>query len=147
MNALSTDRLLTLVKEYFLMTVGMFVYSFGWIGCIMPAKGMGGGAAGLSLVLSMAVRQLFGVEITVGNMVFIINAALLLVAGFIVGWKFGIKTIFSIVMITLSMNFWESILPPEGLFSGMENILQVIMGGILAGTGVAICFKQGGSWP
>ena len=93
----------------------------------------------------MAVRQLFGVEITVGNMVFIINAALLLVAGFIVGWKFGIKTIFSIVMITLSMNFWESILPPEGLFSGMENILQVIMGGILAGTGVAICFKQGGS--
>ena len=53
MNALSTDRLLTLVKEYFLMTVGMFVYSFGWIGCIMPAKGMGGGAAGLSLVLSM----------------------------------------------------------------------------------------------
>lgn len=145
MNALSTDRLLTLVKEYFLMTVGMFIYSFGWIGCIMPAKGMGGGAAGLSLVLSMAVRQLFGVEITVGNMVFIINAALLLVAGFIVGWKFGIKTIFSIVMITLSMNFWESILPPEGLFSGMENILQVIMGGILAGTGVAICFKQGGS--
>ncbi|MDE6445650.1 MAG: YitT family protein [Alistipes sp.] len=145
MNALSTNRLLTLVKEYFLMTVGMFIYSFGWIGCIMPAKGMGGGAAGLSLVLSMAVRQLFGVEITIGNMVFIINAALLLVAGFIVGWKFGIKTIFSIVMITLSMNFWESVLPPEGLFSGMENILLVIMGGILAGIGVAICFKQGGS--
>jgi len=145
MGVLATDRLLTVVKEYFLMIVGMFIYSFGWIGCILPADGMGGGAAGLSLVLSMAVEKLFGVQITIGNMVFLINAVLLVVAGFIVGWKFGIKTIFSIVMITVSMNFWESVLPPEGLFAGMENILQIIMGGILAGIGVAVCFKQGGS--
>jgi len=145
MNVLTTDRLLTHVKEYLFMTVGMFIYSFGWIGCILPAKGMGGGAAGLSLVLSMAVEKLFGVQISIGDMVFLINGALLVVAGFIVGWKFGIKTIFSIVMITVSMNFWESVLPPEGLFSGMENILLVVLGGILAGIGVAVCFKQGGS--
>ncbi|WP_288893070.1 YitT family protein [uncultured Alistipes sp.] len=145
MDGFSTNRFFAGIKEYFLMTVGMFLYAFGWIGCILPADGMGGGAAGLSLVLCMFVEHLFGWQVSIGTMVFMINALLLLVAGFIVGWKFGIKTVFSIIMISVAMNFWESVLPPEGLFSGLENILQVILGGILAGSGVAICFMQGGS--
>ena len=145
MDGFSTNRFFAGIKEYFLMTVGMFLYAFGWIGCILPADGMGGGAAGLSLVLSMFVEHLFGWQVSIGTMVFMINALLLLVAGFIVGWKFGVKTVFSIIMISVAMNFWESVLPPEGLFSGLENILQVILGGILAGSGVAICFMQGGS--
>ncbi|MDE5708944.1 MAG: YitT family protein [Alistipes sp.] len=139
------SRLLTGLREYLLMTVGMFLYAFGWIGCILPADGMGGGAAGLSLVLCTGVEHLFGWQVSIGTMVFFINALLLLVAGFIVGWKFGIKTVFSIVVISLAMNFWQSILPEGGLFAGMENILQVILGGVLAGIGVAVCFKQGGS--
>ena len=145
MDGFSTNRFFAGIKEYFLMTVGMFLYAFGWIGCILPADGMGGGAAGLSLVLCMFVEHLFGWQVSIVTMVFMINALLLLVAGFIVGWKFGIKTVFSIIMISVAMNFWESVLPPEGLFSGLENILQVILGGILAGSGVAICFMQGGS--
>jgi len=145
MDGFSTNRFFAGIKEYFLMTVGMFLYAFGWIGCILPADGMGGGAAGLSLVLCMFVEHLFGWQVSIGTMVFMINALLLLVAGFIVGGKFGVKTVFSIIMISVAMNFWESVLPPEGLFSGLENILQVILGGILAGSGVAICFMQGGS--
>lgn len=137
--------MMTIVKEYALMTLGMFFYAFGWVGCIMPADGMGGGAAGLSMVLCMAVERLFGFQIQIGTMVFLINGLLLIIAGFIVGWKFGIKTIFSIFMISIAMNFWQSILPAEGIFPGMENILQIIMGGVLAGIGVALCFKQGGS--
>lgn len=145
METLTLNRVLIGFKEYLLMTVGMFFYAFGWVGCIMPADGIGGGAAGLSLVLCMAVEQLFGVTIRIGTMVFLINGLLLLVAGFIIGWKFGIKTIFSIMMISIAMNFWQEVLPPEGLFVGMENILQIILGGVLAGIGVALCFKQGGS--
>ncbi|MCM1150872.1 MAG: YitT family protein [Alistipes sp.] len=139
------SRLLAGIREYSLMTVGMFLYAFGWIGCILPADGMGGGAAGLSLVLCTAVEHLFGWQVNIGTMVFLINALLLLVAGFIVGWKFGIKTVFSIIVISVAMNFWQDVLPAEGLFAGMENILQVILGGVLAGIGVAVCFKQGGS--
>ena len=145
MDGFSTNRFFAGIKEYFLMTVGMSLSAFGWLGCILPADGMGGGAAGLSLVLCMFVEHLFGWQVSIGTMVFMINALLLLVAGFIVGWKFGVKTVFSIIMISVAMNFWESVLPPEGLFSGLENILQVILGGILAGSGVAICFMQGGS--
>ena len=38
MKTLTMETVLKSVKEYFLMTVGMMLYSFGWIGCILPVK-------------------------------------------------------------------------------------------------------------
>ena len=46
MKPIIKELMLKPVKEYFLMTVGMIMYSFAWIGCILPAKGGGGGAPG-----------------------------------------------------------------------------------------------------
>ena len=60
------------------------------------------------------------------------------------GWNFGVKTIFCVVVISLGMNFWQDVLP-EGDFLHLERILAVILGGILAGIGIAMCFSQGGS--
>ena len=131
------------IREYFLMFFGMMMYSFGWIGCVLPANGMGGGAAGLSLVLCTALENL-GLHVQIGTMVFFINAALLLVAGFIVGWNFGIKTIFCVLVISLGMNFWQDVLP-DGNFLGIDSLLSIVLGGILAGAGIALCFSQGGS--
>lgn len=142
-HAITSNSVWKIVKEYFLMFFGMMMYSFGWIGCVLPANGMGGGAAGLSLVLCTALENL-GMHVQIGTMVFFINAVLLLVAGFIVGWNFGVKTIFCVLVISVGMNFWQGVLP-EGNFLGVDNLLSIVMGGILAGTGIALCFTQGGS--
>ncbi len=132
------------VKEYFIMTVGMFLYSFGWVGCVMPAHGTGGGATGLSLVIATALNEWLGISIQIGTIAFIINAILLLFAGFIVGWNFGIKTVYCVAIISVGLNFWSAVLP-AGDFLHLERILAVILGGILAGVGIAMCFSQGGS--
>ncbi len=143
MKSFSPDLIMKPLKEYFLMFFGMMLYSFGWIGCILPAKGVGGGAAGLSLVLCTALENV-GIHLQIGTMVFILNAVLLFIAGFIVGWNFGLKTIFCVAAISVGMNFWQSVLP-EGNFLGIDNLLAVVLGGILAGFGIALCFSQGGS--
>ena len=143
MKPISADSVLKTVKEYFLMAFGMMLYSFGWIGCILPVRGTGGGAAGLSLVVCNALEQI-GISIQIGTMVFVLNAILLLIAGFIVGWKFGVKTIFCVFVISVGMNFWQDVLP-AGDFLHLERILAVILGGILAGVGISMCFAQGGS--
>lgn len=131
------------------MIFGMFLYSFGWLGCIVPAGGVGGGATGFSLVVCTAMSEFLGFDMQLGTMVFIVNAILLIAAGFIVGWNFGIKTLFSICMLAVAMNFWETILEGQDLFNlaqdAIEPLLVVILGGILAGLGVAICLLQGGS--
>ncbi len=148
------------VKEYLLMTVGILFYTFAWIGCILPAHGTGGGATGLSLVITSAVRELTGFEIGIGTMVLAINAILLLIGGMVVGWKFGIKTIFCIVLMSISMNYLQAYLPDAlewlkahevisagstSIFGNLEPLLLVIMGGMLMGLGIFICLRQGGS--
>ena len=147
------------------MTLGMALYSFGWICCILPANAAGGGATGLSLL----IYHLTGGVISIGTMVLIINAILLVIAGFIVGWKFGIKTIYCVVIMSVIMHFlqeWFTIGDPNGwvadiitkrdnltlpdgtivdLFNLGNRLLSAILGGICSGIGVALCFQQGGS--
>ena len=141
MKPITMEQVLKTFKEYFLMTVGMMLYSFAWIGCIMPADGTGGGATGLSRVLCHAVEHWAGISIQIGTMAFLINGVLLLVAGFIIGWNFGVKTVFCVCVISLGLNFWQSVLP-EGDFLHLERILSVILGGILAGIGVTISYGK-----
>ena len=127
------------------MTLGMFMYAFGWVACIIPAGGMGGGATGLSMLLNAVFPAL-----SIGTFVFIINALLLIIAGFIIGWNFGIKTIYCIIVLSIAMDAWDYIIPPGILVEYTQNIdshniLLVILGAIIAGSGVAIGFSQGGS--
>ena len=134
----------------------MFLYAFGWTACIIPAGGMGGGATGMSMLLNAIFPS-----ITLGQFVFIINGILLLIGGFIVGWNFGIKTIYCIIILSIAMDAWGAWLPDGLLESGeviangllvqytqtidSHNILLIILGAVVAGSGVAISFSQGGS--
>ncbi|MBQ7856423.1 MAG: YitT family protein [Alistipes sp.] len=140
------DKIFSVLREYLLMTVGMCCYAFGWIGCILPARCTGGGASGLSLL----IYYFSGETISIGTMVLIINAVLLLIAGFIVGWKFGIKTIYCVLVLSLAMSTMQELFTmPDGtvrdIFNLDNRLLSAMLGGIFSGIGVAVCFAQGGS--
>lgn len=146
MIAIPKTPISTAVKEYVMMAIGMCIYSFGWIGCILPAKCMGGGASGLSLL----IYYITGTDLPIGMIVLVINAILLLVAGFIVGWRFGIKTIFCVVVMSLAMSTLQRLFTlPDGtvkdIFNLDNRLLSCILAGIFSGIGVAMCFRQGGS--
>lgn len=140
----ATNKILVSIKEYVIMALGMMTYSFGWVACILPNNGTGGGAAGLSLVLCTALEHL-NIHLQIGTMILIINAILLLISGFIVGWNFGIKTVYCVVVLSLSMNFWQTVLPPGNFLGLQEQIVAIVLGGIFAGFGIVVCFSQGGS--
>ena len=135
---------LTTVKEYLIMTIGMCIYSFGWIGCVLPAKSTSGAASGLAIVISKALENAVGWEIKIGTIVLCINVVLLIIAGLTLGWKFGIKTIYCIFALSMSMNIWQDILPAD-YFLHIDRFLSMIIGGVITGFGVAITLMQGGS--
>lgn len=153
---LSMTKVAVGLKEYIILGLGMFLYAFGWTACIIPAGGMGGGATGMSMLLNAIFPS-----ITLGQFVFIINGILLLVGGFIVGWNFGLKTIYCIIVLSIAMDAWGVWLPDGVLADGTVitngllvqyaqtinsyNILIIILGAVIAGSGVAISFSQGGS--
>lgn len=142
---LSMTKFAVGLKEYIILGLGMFLYAFGWTACIIPAGGMGGGATGMSMLLNAIFPA-----ISIGTFVFIINGILLTIGGFIVGWNFGLKTIYCIIVLSIAMDSWSYIIP-DGLLVeytqniDSHNILLVILGAIIAGTGVAVSFSQGGS--
>jgi len=140
-------KIATSISEFVMMAIGMSIYSFGWISCIVPANTLGGGAAGLALLF----YHITGLPI--GMLSLVVNGILLVIGGTIVGWNFGIKTIFCILMLSISMSILQPLmqtLVPAGhtvfnLDPVSDRLLLVILGGIIAGTGIAICFQQGGS--
>ena len=54
------------IKEYLLMTFGMFCYAFGWLQCVLPAGGMGGGAAGLATLINAIIPANIAEFLTIG---------------------------------------------------------------------------------
>ncbi len=139
-----SKSLLTHLKEYLIMTLGMCIYSFGWIGCVLPAKSTSGAASGLAIVISTALQNTMGWELKIGTIVLVINVVLLIVAGLVLGWNFGIKTIYCILALSLSMNLWQEVLPADD-FLHIDRFLSMVVGGVITGIGVAMAIMQGGS--
>ena len=148
---ISSRSILVGIKEYVLMTFGMFCYAFGWQMCVLPAGGMGGGAAGLAtLINAILPTTLSEGFFSIGNLIFIINCILLILGVMIVGWKFGIKTLYCILMMSVMFNVVDMFLEPDMMVKmvmGVDSwrILLVAMGAASCGVGIAVSFMQGGS--
>ena len=147
---LSSRDILVGIKEYILLTFGMFCYAFGWQMCVLPAGGMGGGAAGLATLINAILPEaLAGGFLTIGNLIFIINCILLILGVMIVGWKFGIKTLYCILMMSVMFNLVEFLDPAlmVNMLKGVDawRLLLVAMGAASCGVGIAVSFMQGGS--
>ena len=132
------------------MTFGMFCYAFGWLMCELPAGGMGGGAAGLATLINAILPSSLTGFLTIGTLVFIINCVLLILGVMIIGWKFGIKTLYCILMMSVMFNVVESFLPADLMVNMLQGVdawrlLLVVLGAASCGLGIAVSFMQGGS--
>lgn len=139
MIQLSQKVIIRTIKEYAIISFGLMLYSFGWMGIILPAKIVGGGASGMAMLIY------FGFGIPVAYSLFAINGILLAIAAAIIDIKFSAKTIYAVFFLTFSMGLMQSIVPPDLLGLGTDRLLSAILGGAIAGIGISICFGQGGS--
>ena len=81
---------------------------------------------------------------------FIINCVLLILGVIIIGWKFGIKTLYCILMMSVMFNVVESYLPADLMVNMLQDVdawrlLLVVLGAASCGLGIAVSFMQGGS--
>lgn len=134
-----------IIKEYGLITLGLFFYSFAWIGVILPAKIVGGGVSGMAVLIYYMTGGDGGGGIPLAYSMLAINGLLILIASFIIGFKFSTKTIYAVIVHAISMGIFQEIIPSNILGLGDDTLLSAILGGALAGIGISICFSQGGS--
>ncbi len=128
-----------LVKEFALIHLGCMLYAFSWSSIVESADGIGGGSSGLAMLVQYAT----GLPMGIGFI--IINGLLLMMSLVIVGPTFGIKTVWGIASISVWLNVFPAILPPDLLGLAGDRLLSAILAGVLSGAGVGMCLMQGGS--
>ena len=131
-------------REYFAITIGLIIYSFGWGFFLLPYKLVSGGTAGIGAIIQYATG--FPMQYTYC----IINIALLLIAVKELGIRFCLKTIYAVLSLTLFLEITNGIL--ERLDFNALNVLgegatfeASIIGAGFCGLGIAISFINNGS--
>ena len=132
------------VKEWTIITLGVLLYSFAWVSIILPADGMGGGATGIAMLVYYATGGIDG-GVPIGISYFVVNAILITAAVFIIGAKFGIKTIYSIILMSIAMSVMQAVIPNNILGLANDKLLSALLGGGVAGLGISLVLMQGGS--
>ncbi len=133
------------VEDYVFITLGLFLYSFGFTVFLMPYQIVTGGVTGISAIIFYATG--FPIEYTY----FFINVILGLIALRILGWKFLSKTIYAFTMLSFMLGFFQQLMPvdEEGHFIKIlgegQNFMSLLIGCIMTGSALAIVFLNNGS--
>ncbi len=140
----SKRQLLSELKDYFYITLGLMLYAFAWTVFLLPYNIVTGGVTGMSAIIFYAT----GAPISVSY--FIINAVLLVVALKILGWKFLAKTIYAILMLSmLLLAAQKAITAPDGTMHQVlgpdQQFMSLVLGCTMTGTSLAIVFLHNGS--
>lgn len=134
----SKEALITL-KEYLIITIGIFLYCFSWTSFLIPNGIAGGGVTGLATVIHYATNGF----LPVSWMYFAINLCLVTIGTIVLGKGFGFKTIYCIILATLMLRFLPTILPWSSDID--ESFINALIGGSIGGIGIYVVFSQGGS--
>lgn len=144
MSKLNKKSVFTFIKEYAIITLGIFMYVMGWILFLIPNNLVGGGVSGVSSIVQYASHGV----IKLGTVYFVINAVLLIIGMLTLGKAFGGKTVYAVIVASIGLNALQGIIPADiTQILAVDNgkLMSTIMGGIMAGVGIGMTMSQGGS--
>jgi uncharacterized membrane-anchored protein YitT (DUF2179 family) len=112
-------------KELIIMTLGMLVGAAAVNYFLVPSKIIIGSISGLSIVLA-AIFEGIGISIKVSTVIVIINAILLVLAYVLIGSEFGLKTVYTALILGPLMDLWEKIYPVANFLTepGQTSIMN-----------------------
>ena len=135
-------------KDYFYITLGLLLYTIGWTGFLLPYEIVTGGVTGISAIIFYATNA-GGHGIPLNYSYFTINAILLVLALKILGWRFLVKTIYAILMLSMMLGVAQDIMTNDDgtmiHLLGEENFMSLIIGCCITGSALAIVFLHNGS--
>ena len=132
------------VKDYLLITLGLFLYTFGWTVFLLPYQIVTGGVTGIAAIVFYATK------IPIVYTYFAINVCLLVVALKILGFKFMVKTVYAILMLSFMLWMAQKIMTnPDGTMYQVlgrgQDFMSLIIGCTFTGSALAIVFLNNGS--
>ncbi len=130
-NIETKEGRINLFKDYFRIIVGVILAGIGLKGFLVPNQFIDGGNTGIALLL----RQEFGLNLSLG--LILLNLPFVFIGYFMIGQKFAIRTIISLVLLGLLILF----VPIPGMTD--DKLLIAIFGGAFLGTGTGLVMRSG----
>lgn len=122
------------VQDIFYIVAGILCTGFALMSILVPNQFMDGGVTGVSLLLHELYHWPLSLVIIVANIPFVV------VGGYLVNRKFAWKTVASIVLLGLFLQF----LPYPNITETWNNmILVAIFGGFFLGLGIGLGMRGG----
>ncbi|MEW8958202.1 MAG: YitT family protein [Moorella sp. (in: firmicutes)] len=121
--------------DYLGITTGTLITALGLVLFLVPNKIAAGGVSGLATVL----HYVFGWP--VGLTMLVLNIPLFLAGLKVLGWQFGLKTIYG----TIILSFFTDTLALWLHAPTADALLASIYGGLMSGVGLGVVFRYGGS--
>lgn len=131
--------LLSKLKELILLTIGTLLVAVGIYFFKFPNNFSTGGVSGIAVILGSVSPIL-----TPGTFVLIINVILLLLGFAVFGLSFGVKTVYSSILLSFSIFILEIIFPMSKPVTN-QPFLELVFSIIFSAVGSAILFNKGAS--
>lgn len=141
---MNKKSVLVFLKEYSIITLGIFMYVMAWVLFLIPNNLVGGGVSGVASIVQYATKGV----VKIGTVYFVVNAILLVIGMMTLGKGFGGKTVYAVIVASVGLNVLQGVVPAEiTQILAVDNgkLMSTIMGGILAGVGIGMTMSQGGS--
>ncbi len=116
-NILSILKTKKFWVELLIMTVGMMITACAVYYFLVPSKLIIGTISGLSIVISGIADSAFHVNLPVSVVIFVVNAILLVLAYFLIGKEFGIKTVYTALILGPLTGLLERFFPYQNFIS------------------------------
>jgi uncharacterized membrane-anchored protein YitT (DUF2179 family) len=130
------------VRDYFWMTFGILITAYALDAFMIPNRIAAGGVSGLSTVIFYALRDAHLPPIPVGVTMLVINIFLLAIGIRLRGWRYGAKTIYGAVGLSVAIDLMAPFIRP---LATHDPLLAVLWGGALCGIGMGMVFRVGGN--
>jgi uncharacterized membrane-anchored protein YitT (DUF2179 family) len=130
-------------KDYMGIILGIMMYAIGYTCFMLPYQITTGGLAGIAAIIFYATG--FPAQYTY----LFINGALLVIAIKVLGFRFCLKTIIGVGLLTLFIEFLQVFIMDESgnmqRILGDQDFMACVLGACLEGVGLAIVFLNNGS--
>ena len=134
---MKSNKILNVIWDYFLMTVGSVIFCMAWTSFIIPNGLASGGLTGLCTIIQ------YGTGIPVGITYPILNILLLIFGVLSLGRAFGVKTIYVIALTSLLFDLLPQFPQLEVLMN--EKLLVALVGAGMESVGIGLVLLRGGS--